>query len=155
MARQSCLVNAVIKQANPTTLLTSYEGIAQASSDMVMTDIPQDVLAPLAQLAFKVKDASVSRLAFVHGQNGFDAGNPDFTLMRKRVQDAINPPAPTSEPTASTSTAPSPDPSTAKPSPTPTKQTSSAQPKPSATSSDAAPSTTERVADACAYHPEE
>ena len=71
------------------------------------------------------------------------------------VQDAINPPAPTSEPTASTSTAPSPDPSTAKPSPTPTKQTSSAQPKPSATSSDAAPSTTERVADACAYHPEE
>ena len=28
MARQSCLVNAVIKQANPTTLLTSYEGIA-------------------------------------------------------------------------------------------------------------------------------
>ena len=153
MARQSCLVNAVIKQANPTTLLTSYEGIAQASSDMVMTDIPQDVLAPLAQLAFKVKDASVSRLAFVHGQNGFDAGNPDFTLTRKRVQDAINPPAPTSEPTASTSTAPSPDPSTAKPSPT--KQTSSAQPKPSATSSDAAPSTTERVADACAYHPEE
>ena len=118
-----------------------------------MTDIPQDVLAPLAQLAFKVKDASVSRLAFVHGQNGFDAGNPDFTLTRKRVQDAINPPAPTSEPTASTSTAPSPDPSTAKPSPT--KQTSSAQPKPSATSSDAAPSTTERVADACAYHPEE
>ena len=155
MSRQSCLVNAVIKQANPTTLLTSYEGIAQASSEMVMTDIPQNVLAPLAQLAFKVKDASVSRLAFVHGQNGFDAGNPDFTLMRKRVQDAINPPAPTSEPTASTSTAPSPDPSTAKPSPTPTKQTSSAQPKPSATSSDAAPSTTERVADACAYHPEE
>lgn len=155
MSRQSCLVNAVIKQANPTTMLTSYEGIAQASSEMVMTDIPQNVLAPLAQLAFKVKDASVSRLAFVHGQNGFDAGNPDFTLTRKRVQDAINPPSPTSEPTASTPTASSPDPSTAKPSPTPTKQTSSAQPKSSATSPDAAPSTTEQVTDACAYHPEE
>mgnify|MGYP000936956227 FL=1 len=155
MSRQSCLVNAVIKQANPTTMLTSYEGIAQASSEMVMTDIPQNVLAPLAQLAFKVKDASVSRLAFVHGQNGFDAGNPDFTLTRKRVQDAINPPSPTSEPTAGTPTASSPDPSTAKPSPTPTKQTSSAQPKSSATSPDAAPSTTEQVTDACAYHPEE
>lgn len=153
MARQSCLVNAVIKQANPTTMLTSYEGIAQASSDMVMTDIPQEVLAPLAQLAFKVKDASISRLAFVHGQSGFDAGNPDFVLMRKRVQDAINPPSATNTPTESASATPTEAPSTAKPSPT--KQTSSEQPSPSAASSDAAPPTTERIADACAYQPEE
>ena len=148
MARQSCLVNAVIKQADPLTMLTRYEGIAQASSDMVMTDIPQEVLALVAQLAVKVKDASVSRLAFVDGQNGFVSANPDFTLTRTRVHDAITPPTHTSEPTTTT---PTETPSTTKPSPTPTKQTSPEQPQPS----DAPASTAEQVTNACAYNPQE
>ncbi|WP_338570115.1 LCP family protein [Arachnia propionica] len=131
MARQSCLVNAVIKQADPLTMLTRYEGIAQASSDMVMTDIPQEVLALVAQLAVKVKDASVSRLAFVDGQNGFVSANPDFTLTRTRVHDAITPPTHTNEPT--TTTPPE------QPSAPPT----------------AAASTAEQVTNACAYNPQE
>ena len=147
MARQSCLVNAVIKQADPLTMLTRYEGIAQASSDMVMTDIPQEVLALVAQLAVKVKDASVSRLAFVDGQNGFVSANPDFTLTRTRVQDAITPPTHTSEPT--TTTTPTETPNTTKPSPTPTTTTPPEQPS-------AAPaSTAEQVTNACAYNPQE
>ena len=148
MARQSCLVNAVIKQADPLTMLTRYEGIAQASSDMVMTDIPQEVLALVAQLAVKVKDASVSRLAFVDGENGFVSANPDFTLTRTRVHDAITPPTHTSEPTTNT---PTETPNTTKPSPTPTKQTSPEQPQPS----DAPASTAEQVTNACAYNPQE
>ena len=122
MARQSCLVNAVIKQADPLTMLTRYESIAQASSDMVMTDIPQDVLALVAQLAVKVKDASVSRLAFVDGQNGFVSANPDFSLTRTRVHDAITPPTNTSTPTENTTT-PTDTPSATQPSPTPTPHT--------------------------------
>ena len=145
MARQSCLVNAVIKQADPLTMLTRYEGIAQASSDMVMTDIPQEVLALVAQLAVKVKDASVSRLAFVDGQNGFVSANPDFTLTRTRVHDAITPPTHTSEPTATTSTT--------NPSPTPTTNTPPEQP--SATPTAAPASTAEQVTNACAYNPQE
>ena len=151
MARQSCLVNAVIKQADPLTMLTRYESIAQASSDMVMTDIPQEVLALVAQLAVKVKDASVSRLAFVDGQNGFVSANPDFTLTRTRVHDAITPPTHTSEPTATTT--PTETPSTTQPSPTPT--TTTAPQQPSATPSDAPASTAEHVTNACAYNPQE
>ena len=148
MARQSCLVNAVIKQADPLTMLTRYEGIAQASSDMVMTDIPQEVLALVAQLAVKVKDASVSRLAFVDGQNGFVSANPDFTLTRTRVHDAITPPTHTSTPTENTTT-PTETPNTTKPSPTPTTTTPPEQPS-------AAPaSTAEQVTNACAYNPQE
>ena len=153
MARQSCLINAVIKQADPLTMLTRYEDIAQASGDMVMTDIPQDVLALIAQLAIKVKDASVTRVAFVDGQSGFVSANPDFALTRKRVQDAIAPPSQASEPASSS--APTEAPSTATSSPAPTKQPSSEQPQPSATSSDTAPSTAEQVTDSCAYHPQE
>ena len=152
MARQSCLVNAVIKQADPLTMLTRYESIAQASSDMVMTDIPQDVLALVAQLAVKVKDASVSRLAFVHEQNGFSTNNPDFTLTRTRVHDAITPPTHTSTPPENTTT-PTETPSTTQPSPTPTTTTATQQP--SATPSDAPASTAEHVTNACAYNPQE
>ena len=148
MARQSCLVNAVIKQADPLTMLTRYEGIAQASSDMIMTDIPRNVLSPVTQLAVKVKDASVSRLAFVNGENGFVSANPDFTLTRTRVHDAITPPTHTSEPTTNT---PTETPNTTKPSPTPTKQTSPEQPQPS----HAPASTAEQVTNACAYNPQE
>ncbi len=151
MARQSCLVNAVIKQADPLTMLTRYEDIAQASSDMVMTDIPQEVLALVAQLAVKVKDASVSRLAFVDGQNGFVSANPDFTLTRTRVHDAITPPTHTSEPTTNT---PTETPSTTKPSPTPTTTTPPEQ-QPSATPTAAPASTAEQVTNACAYNPQE
>ena len=151
MARQSCLVNAVIKQADPLTMLTRYEGIAQASSDMVMTDIPQEVLALVAQLAVKVKDASVSRLAFVDGQNGFVSANPDFTLTRTRVHDAITPPTHTSEPT--TTTTPTETPNTTKPSPTPTTTTPPEQPSAPPTAAPA--STAEQVTNACAYNPQE
>ena len=149
MARQSCLVNAVIKQADPLTMLTRYEGIAQASSDMVMTDIPQEVLALVAQLAVKVKDASVSRLAFVDGQNGFVSANPDFTLTRTRVHDAITPPTHTNAPTTNT---PTETPSTTQPSPTPTTNTPTQQPSATPT---AAASTAEHVTNACAYNPQE
>ena len=152
MARQSCLVNAVIKQADPLTMLTRYESIAQASSDMVMTDIPQEVLALVAQLAVKVKDASVSRLAFVDGQNGFVSANPDFSLTRTRVHDAITPPTHTSTPPENTAT-PTETPSTTQPSPTPTRNTTPQQP--SATPSDAPASTAEQVTNACAYNPQE
>ena len=150
MARQSCLVNAVIKQADPLTMLTRYEGIAQASSDMIMTDIPRNVLSPVTQLAVKVKDASVSRLAFVDGQNGFVSANPDFTLTRTRVHDAITPPTHTSEPTTNT---PTETPNTTKPSPTPTTTTPPEQP--SAPPTTAPASTAEQVTNACAYNPQQ
>ena len=121
-----------------------------------MTDIPQDVLALIAQLALKVKDASVSRLAFVDGQNGFVSANPDFTLTRKRVQDAITPPTQASESAGNTTpNTPTETPNTTKPSPTPTKQTSPEQPQPSATPSEAPASTAEQVTNACAYNPQE
>lgn len=139
MARQSCLVDAIIKQANPATMLTSYEAIAAASADMVMTDIPQEVLQPLIQLSLKVKDAQVDRLVFAPGKNGYSYAHPDFEAMRQAVQDAISP-----KPSATPSTAP-----------TGSAATSPATPEASATSS--VPPTivegSQSVTDACAYHP--
>ena len=155
MPRQSCLVNAIVRQANPATMLTSYEAIAQASSEMVITDIPSKVLEPLVQLSLKVKDGSVSRVVFVDGRNGYSYGNPDFKEMHRVVQQAIGHtpeptgPAATSDPTsepAPTSSAPeTPEPTSEAPSAPGTL--TSAEPTQSAPA--------EEVGDACAYRPQE
>lgn len=117
MARQSCLVDAIINQANPQTLLTRFEGIAAASADMLVTDIPQEDLSAIIDLAFRVKDADVTRLAFSPGKNGYSYADPDFEAMRKAVDKAINPPAPSTK-SASPATSASPSASSASPSPT-------------------------------------
>ena len=96
MARQSCLVDAVIKQANPTNLLTRFEAIASASGDMLLTDIPQRDLDDIIKLAFRVKDGTISRLVFSEGKNGYEYYDPDFVEMRRAVRVAINPPPPSS-----------------------------------------------------------
>ncbi len=151
MARQSCLIDAIIKQASPSTMLTSYEAIARASSDMVMTDIPRQALEPLIDLSLDVKDATIERLVFTPGKNGYDYNNPDFAEMRRSVDDAIKPspdtadPAPTGE---STSSAPA--------TPEGTQSADQTPADPDDTASTSAPvlvDGAQEVTDACAYNP--
>jgi len=40
MARQKCVMNAMLHQVSPQTVLTHFEQIAKASSQMISTDIP-------------------------------------------------------------------------------------------------------------------
>lgn len=147
MGRQSCLVDAIIKQANPATMLSSYEAIASASADMVLTDIPQQVLEPMVSLSLKVKDSSISRLVFSPGKNGYSFEDPDFDEMRQSVQTAIgnSPSATDVTPKATNSPVPS---TPAAPSPTP-------DPSASASADPVLVEGAQAVADACAYNPDE
>lgn len=148
MARQSCLVDAIIKQANPATMLSSYEAIASASADMVMTDIPQQVLEPMVGLSLEVKDAEITRLVYSPGKNGYDYNDPDFDAMRKSVQDAIA--TPSGKPSVNTDVTP-------KATATPASQTPSATESPSPEASGSpGPELVDgaqEVSDACAYDP--
>lgn len=90
MQRQSCLVNAVIAQADPTTMATRYEAIAQAAGDMVSTDIPQEHLSAMVELSSRVQKAhNVKRITFVHGENGYYSDYPDFQLMHAQIAAAL------------------------------------------------------------------
>ncbi|WP_296140352.1 LCP family protein [uncultured Tessaracoccus sp.] len=108
MERQSCLIKAVTDQANPGTLLTRFEAIAGASSDMVTTDIPQEALESLTDLALKTQQLPMQRLVFAQGRNGYSFSDPDFEAMRARVDEMINPPSPAPTPSATTSAASTP-----------------------------------------------
>ncbi len=89
MDRQRCVINAMIKQANPANVLTRYEDIANASKTLVRTDLPQEVLPAMVDLSLRVKDGNVRSVVFKNGVNGFVSANPDYSQMRSRVKKAI------------------------------------------------------------------
>lgn len=161
MQRQSCLVDAVIKQADPTTMATRYEAIAQAAGDMVTTDIPQEHLSAIVDLSYRVQRANqVSRLAFVNGQNGFWSAYPDFDLMKQQVAAAIGEASQaTTEPGGgeqSAGTGEQPGVQTTEPPPAePTDQPNQGGDPGGEPSISASEGPIENVADACAYQQQE
>lgn len=98
MDRQRCTMLAIIQQANPGNMLARYEAVAAASKDMIQTDIPQEVLPAVVELANKVKGAPVRSVIFKHGVDGFYSTNPDYALMRARVALAVKQSAPAPAP---------------------------------------------------------
>ena len=148
MARQSCLVDAVIKQANPQTMLTRYESIAAASKNMIFTDIPQEMLPAVADLALTVKNGTVGRLLFQNGVNGFVSAHPDYALVRQQVADAIAKSDKTPVTAAPTTKATSSATATSKPSASKTTK------KPTASTSTSTGFNSDNLADACAYNPQ-
>jgi LCP family protein required for cell wall assembly len=89
MDRQRCVINAIIKQANPANMLARYEDIAKAGKDVVQTDLPREVLPIMVDLSLRVKNGNVRSIVFKHGVAGFLSPNPDFELMRHRVKLAL------------------------------------------------------------------
>ena len=134
MDRQRCVIDAVIKQANPANMLSRYEDIAKAGKEIVKTDIPQEVLPLMVDLSLRVKDGNVRSVVFKHGADGFLSPSPDFDRMRKRVKTAIG--------------------ETKKESPSPSpirKEKSSSSSRD--TKAGSSPPVSEDVADSCAYQP--
>lgn len=89
MDRQRCVINAIVKQANPGTLLTRYEDIAKAGKEIVQTDVPQEMLPAMVELASRAQKGNLRSLVFKHGKNGFLVYRPDFELMREQVRKSI------------------------------------------------------------------
>jgi LCP family protein required for cell wall assembly len=99
MGRQRCLLQNIVSQKSPADILTNFQGVASATTNSVSTNIPQAVLPALAKLAGGVTLESVSfdpSLPDPSTDDGhFSTGDPNFSYMRRVVQDAINrPPAP-------------------------------------------------------------
>jgi LCP family protein required for cell wall assembly len=134
MARQRCTIGAIVKAADPVTLLRKYQELAATTQDIVSTDIPRSALDDFVDLAFRVKDAGIRSVVF--DPSLIDPAYPDYDRMRQLVQETLDPSA--SGSSASASTAPE------------------AASVPTAGST-AAPTTggdpASDVADACAYDP--
>jgi LCP family protein required for cell wall assembly len=87
MARQKCVMNAMLHQISPQTVLTNFEKIAKASSAMVSTDIPSSEVDRFMQLALKARSQPVSTLSLVPPL--IDTAKPDIALIKRKVAQAI------------------------------------------------------------------
>jgi anionic cell wall polymer biosynthesis LytR-Cps2A-Psr (LCP) family protein len=111
MARQKCIMGAMLDQLDPSVVLRNFEKIAKASTAMVSTSIPASEVDRFMELAMKAKGQKISTLSIVPPV--FDTYQPDAHLIHEKVAAAID---------AAEGKAPKPSPSTsAGPAKKPTK----------------------------------
>lgn len=87
MQRQRCVMAAIAKQADPATVMRSFQKIAATTKKNVRTDIPNDDLPALMQLGKKAKSAEMSSLPFIPPL--VDTGSPDYPAIKAKVQQTI------------------------------------------------------------------
>ena len=97
MRHQRDIQEAMLRQLDPATVLTRFQAIAEASSSLVRTDIPQSMLGILSDLAVLSRDLEIRRLELVPPL--VDNVFPDFDVVRSSVAAVVAPlPAPTPTP---------------------------------------------------------
>ncbi|MFF0343327.1 LCP family protein [Kribbella sp. NPDC004875] len=139
--RQRCVIKAIVDAADPQTLVTKYKAIAKAGQHLLRTDIPQELLPAMVELALKVKSATVSNVTLDPEKLRLKYLHPDYQALRDTVEKALeSDPVPATTP-PTTSVTPTTPATTRKPA-TPTTTTTTPPPGP-----------TQNLADACAYNP--
>ncbi len=89
MARQRCMVGALVKQVNPAVMLERYPALAKVAKDHVYTDVPEQHLGAWAQLVSRMQEGKIRSLPFTN--KIVKVTDPDFDHMREIVQNAISP----------------------------------------------------------------
>ncbi len=88
MARQKCVLNAMLQQLSPATVVTNFERIAEASARLVTTDLPASELGRFAELALKARSQPVRTVSFVPPV--VSTADPDVPEIRSMVQAAVD-----------------------------------------------------------------
>jgi polyisoprenyl-teichoic acid--peptidoglycan teichoic acid transferase len=88
MGRQKCLMKDVAEQADPQTVLTSFQKLAKAAKKTISTNIPASMLPALVKLSGTMKQgAQVNSLMYVPPQ--FHVVRPSVEVMRQAAAKAI------------------------------------------------------------------
>ena len=88
MARQRCVMDAMVHQLDPATVLTKFQDIAAASKRVVSTDVPAGQLATFLDLAARAKSQRISSVQFVPPL--INPARPDFGVIHGKVDAAID-----------------------------------------------------------------
>ncbi|MFC4530776.1 LCP family protein [Sphaerisporangium dianthi] len=92
MGRQRCLLDAVARQADPLTVIRSFDRLADAAKHYISTDIPQESLPAFITLSRKIKDARLESVQFVPPL--IDTAAPDWQLIKEKVSATTGVPLP-------------------------------------------------------------
>ena len=82
MARQRCVMTAMLQQMSPQKVLLKFQGIASASGQVISTSIPDGEVGTFVDLALKAKSQKVTSVQFVPPL--IVPKHPDFARIRSR-----------------------------------------------------------------------
>lgn len=96
MNRQRDVQEALLRQFTPANVLSKFDAVAKAGTQVVKTDIPSIMLGLFVDLAAKSRKLPVTRLDLVPER--FDPAYPDYDLITQAIKDTL---AASSSPTPS------------------------------------------------------
>jgi LCP family protein required for cell wall assembly len=88
MARQKCVMNAMLDQLSPQAVVTKFGRIAEASKEILSTNVPASEVDRFVALALKAKAQPMRTVSFVPPM--VNTAEPDIDLIHDRVQQAID-----------------------------------------------------------------
>jgi polyisoprenyl-teichoic acid--peptidoglycan teichoic acid transferase len=87
MARQKCVMSAMIQQISPEQALRNFEDIAKAGTDMVSTNLPTSEVDRFLALALKARSEKMSSVSLVPPL--INTAEPDIELVHATVVEAL------------------------------------------------------------------
>ncbi|MGZ8718540.1 MAG: LCP family protein, partial [Aeromicrobium sp.] len=88
MARQKCLMSAMLHELSPQTVLFNATKILSSGQQLLSTTVPQAELGQFADLALKSRKEKITTVSLVPPQ--VSTVTPDFVQIHKLIADAIN-----------------------------------------------------------------
>ena len=86
MARQKCVMSAMIQQLSPQLVLRKFEGLAKASESLLETNLPASELDTFVDLALKARSQKIATVSFVPPQ--IVTAAPDIDKIRSMIKTA-------------------------------------------------------------------
>jgi LCP family protein required for cell wall assembly len=87
MLRERCVLNGILKQLDPTTVLRHFQSLVSSTKNAVRTDLTTGALEVLVKVASKTKRSEVTSLVLQPPL--IDPVAPDIAVVREAVQKAI------------------------------------------------------------------
>jgi LCP family protein required for cell wall assembly len=88
MARQKCVMGAMLEQVSPQVALRNFQAIAEASSAMVSTNLPGREVGRFIELAMKARSQKIGTVSLVPPL--VNTADPQIPQIRELIQDAID-----------------------------------------------------------------
>lgn len=97
MQRQRAVQEAMLRQFEPANVLTRFQAVAAAGTQVVSTDIPQVMLGQFVELGVKSRELPIERVEIAPPE--FNSEQPDFEKIANAIAEAIARSQPSPSPT--------------------------------------------------------
>lgn len=87
ITRQKCVMGAILRAADPTTILFNYTKLTKASKSVLATDLTIDDVQRLIKVVDKAKSQKIKSVQFI--PPAINPAAPDLNFIRAQVQKAL------------------------------------------------------------------